>query len=100
MQKYIYGNFINFNPRVIVNNSCRKNNALQNYVFSSVFYFKQHFALAIIDAEALQSLFVNISRIFGISHRTSLFSEIHADERNLSPRPLRVLREDLDWTFS
>ena len=33
MQIYIYGNFANFNPRTIVNTSCRKNNELQNSVF-------------------------------------------------------------------
>ena len=33
MQKYIYGNFANFNPRATVNTLCRKNNALQYGVF-------------------------------------------------------------------
>ena len=28
MQKYIYGSFANFNPRAIVNTSCRRNTAL------------------------------------------------------------------------
>ena len=33
MQKYIYGNFSNFNPQATVNTSCRKNNTLQNGAF-------------------------------------------------------------------
>ena len=45
MQKYIYGNFPNFNPQAIVNTSCRKNNTLQN----SALITRQHFAHAIID---------------------------------------------------
>ena len=36
MQKYIVGNFTNFNPRAIVNTSCRKNNALQKMVSKSI----------------------------------------------------------------
>ena len=85
MQKYIYSNFANFNPRAIVNTLCRKSNALQNGVFT-----RQRLARAIIDAETLRSLFVNISRIFGVSRRNSgiLFSHMHTDERNHSPSTL------------
>ena len=45
----------------------QKNNALQNLI---VYFTRQRFACAIIDAETLQSLFVNIWRIFVISRRT------------------------------
>ena len=48
MQKYIYGNFANFNPWAIVNTSCKKS-----------------FAHAIIDALTLRSLFV--IRAFSVS---------------------------------
>ena len=55
-----------------------------------VYFTRQRFARAIIDAETLRSLFVNISRIFGISRRTScILFPMHTDERNLSLATLR-----------
>ena len=85
MQKYIYGNFANFNPRAVVNTSGRKNNALQ----TSVFY---QTALCTCNCRCrnITELFVNISRIFGISRRTSctVFSKIYIlISRTCPPRP-------------
>ena len=59
MQKYIYGNFANFNPQAIVD-TCK-----------IVYFTRQRFARAIIDVKTLRSLLLNISCIFGISRRTS-----------------------------
>ena len=88
-----YGSFANSNPQTFVNTSCTRNNALQNSVFYQTALCT--FARAIIDAETLRSLFVNISCIFGISRRTPciLFSKMHTDERNQSAGTLSHFAE-------
>ena len=55
-------------------------------------FTRQPFARAVLDAETLQSLFVNISLFFGISRRTScmLLPEMHTDEQNLFPATLKL----------
>ena len=69
--KYIYRNFANFDPRLL-----STLNAERTVCCKRVYLTRQRFARAIIDAETLQSLFVNILRISGISRHTSriLFS--------------------------
>ena len=57
-----------------------------------VYFTRQRFAGAIIDAETLRSLFVNFSRIFGISRHTScmLFHKCTLISGTCPPRPLRL----------
>ena len=52
-----------------------------------MYFTRQRFARSIIDAENIRSLFVNISRHFGISValRAYSFHKCITDERNLSP---------------
>ena len=56
MQKFIYGNLAIFYPRAIVSTSCGK-----KMLCKIVYFTRQRFARAIIDAETLRSLFGNIN---------------------------------------
>ena len=70
MQKYTQVMVIfkaNFNSRAVVQTL----HAKRTMRCKIVYFTRQRFARAIIDADTLRSLFLNISRIFGIGRRFS-----------------------------